>query len=119
MSTTPRPPIESLPFDVEKTTPVVCRNCKNPVFTTGTFLRKVSKIVSPNGEEGYLPIPTMICSNCGTMPPEMVPLFIIKELTGVKDKPDNGNPENTSSGIVSGDTPREPITKGGLTLERP
>jgi len=44
---------------------VIC-SCGNPYWVHANILKKVSKIVSPNGEEGVIPIPDMICSKCGS-----------------------------------------------------
>jgi len=44
---------------------VVC-GCGNLYWIHASILKKVSKIVSPNGEEGVIPIPDMICSKCGS-----------------------------------------------------
>jgi hypothetical protein len=37
------------------------------------FLRKISALVSPEGRDGYIPIPMFHCTTCGAINDEFVP----------------------------------------------
>ena len=51
--------------DVSQTTPVKCEKCKNQTFKQTLLLRKVSALVSPNGQEQYVPVAVFACEKCG------------------------------------------------------
>lgn len=44
---------------------VTCDECGSEVFQQVYFIKKISKVVSPNGEEGLFPIPSFRCVECG------------------------------------------------------
>lgn len=44
---------------------IVCENCSNLTFEEVLLMKKVSALVSPNGKEGIVPIPTFACVACG------------------------------------------------------
>jgi hypothetical protein len=75
----------SMGLDPSKTTPIVCK-CGNHTFVHGAFLRHVSAIVHPEGKEGFMPMPTLVCNACGAVPDEIVPSFM-KEEADKKDAP--------------------------------
>ena len=51
--------------DVSQTTPVKCDKCEKQTFKQTLLLRKVSALVSPNGQEQYVPIAVFACEKCG------------------------------------------------------
>ena len=51
--------------DVSQTTPVKCDKCENQTFKQTLLIRKVSALVSPNGQEQYVPIAVFACEKCG------------------------------------------------------
>ena len=51
--------------DISQTTPVKCDKCKNQTFKQTLLLRKVSALVSPNGQEQYVPVAVFACEKCG------------------------------------------------------
>ena len=51
--------------DASQTTPVKCDKCENQTFKQTLLLRKVSPLVSPNGQEQYVPIAVFACEKCG------------------------------------------------------
>jgi uncharacterized Zn finger protein len=59
--------------DIKQTSEIKCDKCSNVTFTQGVFLRKVSALVSPEGRDAYLPIPTFYCTSCGNVNEEFVP----------------------------------------------
>ena len=52
-------------IDVSQTTPVKCEKCKNQTFKQTLLLRKVSALISPNGQEQYVPVAVFACEKCG------------------------------------------------------
>jgi len=44
---------------------ITCENCGNLTFEEVMMMKKVSALVSPNGKEGIVPIPTFSCVACG------------------------------------------------------
>ena len=68
-------PNQPLPsgIDIKQTSEVTCTTCGNNVFVQGVFLRRVSALVSPQGRDGYLPVPTFYCTSCGGVNDEFVP----------------------------------------------
>ena len=42
-------------IDMSQTTPVKCEKCENSTFKQTLLIRKVSALVSPNGQEQYVP----------------------------------------------------------------
>ena len=56
--------LESL---LKESTPVLCPNCGNKTFVQTNLMRHVSAILSPMGEESYIPMPVFECSSCGTI----------------------------------------------------
>jgi hypothetical protein len=51
--------------DLSNATDIVCENCSNLTFEEVLLMKKVSALVSPNGKEGIVPIPTFACVACG------------------------------------------------------
>jgi ribosomal protein L37E len=51
--------------DLTHATDIVCENCGNLTFQEVLLMKKVSALVSPNGKEGIVPIPTFSCVACG------------------------------------------------------
>lgn len=51
--------------DLSLATDLVCESCQNRTFQEVLLMKKVSALVSPNGKEGIIPIPTFACVACG------------------------------------------------------
>lgn len=54
-------------IDLSKGESVVCYNCGCPYFKNVTRMYRISAIISPTGEEGFIPQPTMICNHCSAV----------------------------------------------------
>ena len=69
MSTKPMKPLGGQPpqqeIDINDTETVVCDECGNATFIQCFFLRRISPIVSPTGQEAMIPIEVFSCGNCG------------------------------------------------------
>ena len=66
-----QPPQQEI--DINDTETVVCDECGNATFIQCFFLRRISPIVSPTGQEALVPIEVFSCGNCGKVPESMMP----------------------------------------------
>ena len=51
--------------DISKTSEIVCEKCGNHTFKQTLMLRKLSALVSPNGQETIVPMSVFACEKCG------------------------------------------------------
>ena len=54
-----------LNVDFSQTTAEKCEECGNDTFTQAYYMRKLSAILSPTGEEAMIPIQVFACAKCG------------------------------------------------------
>ena len=52
-------------IDISKTSAINCESCKNSTFKQSLLLRKLSALVSPNGQETLVPVQVFACEKCG------------------------------------------------------
>jgi len=52
-------------IDMSQTTQIKCEKCENSTFKQTLLIRKMSALVSPNGQEQYVPIAVFACEKCG------------------------------------------------------
>ena len=52
-------------IDISKTTPIQCEKCNGSTFKQTLLLRKLSSLVSPNGQETIVPMSVFACEKCG------------------------------------------------------
>jgi len=52
-------------LDIKQTTEVKCDGCESDRFTVIFKVRKIPALLSPTGQEGYVPMQTFECSSCG------------------------------------------------------
>ena len=52
-------------IDISKTTPVKCEKCENQTFKQTLLIRKLSALMSPNGQETIVPMAVFSCEKCG------------------------------------------------------
>lgn len=71
-SAVPRPQPK---IGIGDTTEVICENCQHNVFQLGTYLRKVSALLTGTGKPSYLPIDNIAfyCVKCGHVNEEFIP----------------------------------------------
>ena len=50
-------------IDFSKTTQIKCESCENSTFKQTMLIRKLSALVSPNGQETIIPV--FACEKCG------------------------------------------------------
>ena len=61
-------------LDINSTTPIVCEECGNETFRPIFFLRKLSRLISPDGSDRVIPIDTLACSKCDHINKEFYPI---------------------------------------------
>ena len=52
-------------IDITKTSAINCDKCENQTFKQSLLLRKLSALVSPNGQETLVPVQVFACESCG------------------------------------------------------
>ena len=61
-------PKAQVKVDLGQAETLQCEKCTNYLFITSFVLKKISALISPNGQEGIVPIQVYSCGNCGTVP---------------------------------------------------
>jgi uncharacterized Zn finger protein len=74
--------------DLSQATDIVCENCNNMTFQEVLLMKKVSALVSPNGKEGIVPIPTFSCVACGYVNTMFRPFKQVAEATADEMPPE-------------------------------
>ena len=54
-------------IDISTTSAIKCEKCENQTFKQSLFLRKLSALVSPNGQETLVPVQVFACEKCGNV----------------------------------------------------
>ena len=54
--------------DLKQADTIKCSDCNNYLFITAFVLKKLSALMSPNGQEGIVPLQVYSCGNCGKVP---------------------------------------------------
>ena len=52
-------------IDITKTSPINCEACDGATFKQTLLLRKLSALVSPDGQETLVPVQVFACEKCG------------------------------------------------------
>ena len=78
MSTKPMKPIGGAnqpqqEIDINDTETIVCDECGNAPFIQCIYLRRISPLMSPTGQEAMVPIQVYSCGNCGKVPDKFMP----------------------------------------------
>ena len=58
-------PALSQTLDLSKATAINCEACDNSTFKQTLLVRKMSALVSPNGQETIIPMAVFACEKCG------------------------------------------------------
>ncbi len=56
--------MEKLKINPSDLTSVTCESCQNDTFEEAYFLKRVSALISPDGQEKFVPVPTFKCTKC-------------------------------------------------------
>ena len=65
-------------IDISKTSAIKCEACENQTFKQSLLLRKLSALVSPNGQETLVPVQVFDCEKCGNVNSEF------SDVTGIQ-----------------------------------
>lgn len=63
---------------IDKTTGVSCEECGCTAFQEALMLRKVSKFLTGDSQDGIMPIATFSCVKCGHVNKEFYPKELVK-----------------------------------------
>jgi predicted nucleic acid-binding Zn ribbon protein len=67
--------------DLTQADTVLCEKCSNGLFIQSFFLKKVSRLVSPTGQEAVIPVQVYSCGNCGHINTKLNPTAQLGEET--------------------------------------
>ena len=56
---------DGLQIDLSQAETILCEKCGNGLFIQSFFLKKISALVSPTGQESIVPVQVYSCGNCG------------------------------------------------------
>ena len=59
---------QQVQVDLKQADTIKCSDCNNYLFITAFVLKKLSALMSPNGQEGIVPLQVYSCGNCGKVP---------------------------------------------------
>ena len=68
MSMHPKGPLrkkQQVQVDLKQADTIKCSDCGNYLFITSFILKRLSALVSPNGQEALIPVQVYSCGNCG------------------------------------------------------
>ena len=69
MTTKPMKPLKNpnaqVRVDLKDAETIKCNSCNNYLFITSFILKRLSALVSPNGQEALIPVQVYSCRNCG------------------------------------------------------
>ena len=89
MSTKPMKPLKKpqsaqVQVDLRDAETIKCSDCNNYLFITSFILKRLSAIVSPNGQEALIPVQVYSCGNCGEVAEGML------EGSGIEEEKKSG-----------------------------
>lgn len=56
---------QKMNIDLEQLPTVYCDECDSDEWIEVSMIKKVSALISPNGQEGVIPVPQLVCASCG------------------------------------------------------
>ena len=66
MSSHPKPaPPKQVELHISKADTITCDDCGNASFIQSFFLKRISALMSPTGQEAVIPVQVYSCGNCG------------------------------------------------------
>lgn len=71
---------QQLTVSLSQTSGIICAKCKFQFFEEGLILRKVSRFITGASADSVMPVPVLMCKNCGTvcndtLAPELQEMF--------------------------------------------
>lgn len=58
---------KKLNINLDELPTVKCKECDGKDWVEKYTVKKVSALMSPNGKEGVIPVPNMVCDYCGSL----------------------------------------------------
>ena len=65
-------PQPNVQVDLSQAETIKCEKCGNYSFIQSFFLKRLSPVMSPTGQETLIPVQVYSCGNCGTVPKSMM-----------------------------------------------
>ena len=65
----PQPKVQ---VELSQAETIKCEECGNYSFIQSFFLKRLSPVMSPTGQETLIPVQVYSCGNCGTVPKSMM-----------------------------------------------
>lgn len=66
-------PNMNLNISLDQTSEVICAKCNNNTFNDSFLLRKVSRLLTGNLQDGLIPISVFSCTKCSHVNEEFLP----------------------------------------------
>ena len=67
--------------DLTQADTVLCEKCWNGLYIQSFFLKKISALMSPTGQEAVIPVQVYSCGNCGHINTKLNPTAQLGEET--------------------------------------
>ena len=67
-----KPKQTEMRVDLKQAETIQCEKCTNYLFITSFVLKRISKLMSPTGQEGIVPVQVYSCGNCGAVPSSLL-----------------------------------------------
>ena len=70
---------QQVQVDLKQADTIKCNDCNNYLFITSFILKKLSALMSPNGQEALIPVQVYSCGNCGKVAEGMLDVAGLEE----------------------------------------
>ena len=67
---------QQMNLDINSTTEILCENCGNNTFRPIFFIRKLSRFLSPDGNDKIIPIDSLACTKCDHVNKDFNPVLL-------------------------------------------
>jgi hypothetical protein len=67
-------------IDINSTTEVICEGCGNNTFRPVFFIRKLSRFLSPDGQDRIIPIDSLACNLCNHVNKDFNPITTLNKI---------------------------------------
>tara|TARA_R100000008_G_scaffold8994_1_gene4632 strand:- start:599 stop:826 length:228 start_codon:yes stop_codon:yes gene_type:complete len=72
-------PKMNMNVDMSLATDITCEACEGSAFMSCYLIKKLSAVISPNGQEAIIPVETFACISCGHINEKFIPTMMTKE----------------------------------------
>ena len=59
---------KEIEIDINQTDTLACELCGCKIWDSAQIVKRISALVSPTGKETLVPLPMLVCKNCGDIP---------------------------------------------------